>query len=228
MRQGFSFIELMLSITLASLLVLGLYAMNNLFTDTYTELRRGWYCMQSLRNTVLFLNRDLRQCGYLLPQDLKLAEAPNQLFLAGTPLTSQHSGLHYPRQGPPPCFAIVTGADAGGLRLDTVDIDGNAVPDFWADLGLITESGAYVIAHSYRRGGITLPLTSTPEVFTGERAVPAIHYELKKDGLYRNNQLLAEAISTFQPTLRDTTLSIHLKARAHAQERALTFDFPID
>ena len=58
--------------------------------------------------------------------------------------------------------------------------------------------------------------------------MPAIHYELKKDGLYRNNQLLAEAISTFQPTLRDTTLSIHLKARAHAQERALTFDFPID
>jgi hypothetical protein len=39
----------------------------------------------------------------------------------------------------------------------------------------------------------------------GARAVPAVCYELKKDGLYRNNELLAEAVVYFNPGFQAQT-----------------------
>ncbi len=59
----------------------------------------------------------------------------------------------------------------------------------------------------------------------GERAVPAVHYEVKEDGLYRNNQLLAEAIRSFESSMNDNDVTVVLKACSHGKEKILSYTY---
>jgi hypothetical protein len=122
---------------------------------------------------------------------------------------------------------VVTAREASGLRLDTVDIDQDAVPDFWADLGIITDNGAYVISHAYARGNAFLPLKTSPFAVIGDRVIPAIHYDIRDDGLYRNGQLLAEGIDVFHASVEGVTLTVYLRVTSHGTTREIHYAYPI-
>jgi hypothetical protein len=122
---------------------------------------------------------------------------------------------------------VVTAREASGLRLDTVDIDQDAVPDFWADLGIITDNGAYVISHAYARGNAFLPLKTRPFAAIGDRVIPAIHYDIRDDGLYRNGQLLAEGIDVFHASVEGVTLTVYLRVTSHGTTREIHYAYPI-
>ncbi|HHO75295.1 MAG TPA: hypothetical protein ENN05_02565 [Deltaproteobacteria bacterium] len=223
MNTGLSLVEFLLSMTIASILLLALFTMNSLGAKTYGEARDSWYCMQSLRNTILLLDEDLMQCGYLMPDDLKIVPARNQLFISGVPVTSSHTGLRLPNKTAPPLFSVVRFSTDYGLVLDTIDIDGNTAPDYWANLGLISDSGAFVISHTYSRGNTHIPLVQKASVMRGDRVVPAIHYELESDGLYRNNQLIAEAIRRFDTAMEGGSLRITIQAGYREISRQISY-----
>ncbi len=228
MKKGLSLVELLIAMTAASLLVLILYHLGTLSNTIHTEMRDEWYCMQSLRTTALQLNDDLIQCACLLPQDLKIALEGKELFIAGLGVTSQHPGLSPSPVSPPPYYSLVVSSAAQGIVLDTADIDGDGRADFWADLGIITQSGPCVISHRYSRGNLLMPVISTHAITIGNRVIPAIHYELKTDGLYRNNQLLAEAIVYFEPKFQAHELIIMMRSRYHDTERELSIPYPME
>ncbi|MBN2298403.1 MAG: prepilin-type N-terminal cleavage/methylation domain-containing protein [Deltaproteobacteria bacterium] len=223
MNKGLSLVELLLSMTIASILVLALLSMNTLGAKTYREARDSWYCMQSLRNAVVLLDTDLMQCGYLLPQDLRIIPGHDQLFIAGTAITSSHNGLRLPKTLPPPLFSVVRAANDYSIVLDTIDIDNSTSPDYWADIGIISDSGGFVISHTYSRGNTLIPLTGKAAVTVGQRVVPAIHYELKSDGLYRNNQLIAEAIQVFDTTKDGNAVRISIQAGYNGISKEISY-----
>ena len=223
MNKGLSLVELLVSMTITSVLVLALFSMNLLCAGTYTDVRDSWYCMQSLRNALLLLDRDLTQCACLMPQDLKVALAGNQLFIAGIPVTSTHSGLSLSNKYAPPLYSVVRSTSDRSLVVDTIDIDADSVSDYWADLGIITDSGPYVIAHTYSRGNTMVPITTEAATSTGDRIVPAIHYELRSDGLYRNAQLIAEAIRGFDMTMEEDLLTIRLQAGYNHVQKQISY-----
>ncbi|MCD6570966.1 MAG: prepilin-type N-terminal cleavage/methylation domain-containing protein, partial [Deltaproteobacteria bacterium] len=224
MNKGVTLIELIISLAIASILILGLYSVNSISAKTSKQTRENWYCMASIRNSILQLDLDLMQCAYLMPQDMKISTEKNQLFIAGLPHTSKHSGIRLNMNTLPPYFSIIIKSEGSCIKLDTIDIDNNSVPDFWADLGIITDSGPYVISHNYSRGNSRLPLTSKVNVNPGDRVIPAIHYELKSDGLYRDGQLLAEAITGFDAKINSGNLAIHLKASLNNTVKELCYE----
>ncbi len=225
MNKGLSLVEFLVSITISSVLILALVSMNILSARSYAGVTSTWYCLQSLRNTLVTLDTDLAQCGCLMPQDLKIAPAKDQLFIAGLPHTSSHPGLKVPGKYPPPLYSVVLSSNEHSLLLDTVDIDLDSVPDYWADLGIITDSGPSIVTHTYSRGNTLIPLTSGATASVGDRIVPAIHYELRSDGLYRNGQLMAEAIKAFDAVLSGNILTINLQAGYHGTLKDISYPF---
>ena len=223
MNNGLSLVELLVSMTISSVLILALFSLNLLCAGTYTGVRDSWYCMQSLRNALLQLDTDLTQCACLMPQDLKIALAGSQLFIAGVPVTSKHSGLSLPLTNAPPLYSIVRSRGDRSIVLDTIDIDADTVPDYWADLGIITDSGPYVISHTYSRGNTLVKITQEAAVTSGDRIVPAIHYDLRSDGLYRNAQLIAEAITGFDITKEEHLLTIRLEAGYNHVQKQVSY-----
>jgi len=220
-RKGFSLVELMVAMTAASLLILALYRMDLLVVKVHTEMKDEWYCMQSLQAAAFQLNEDLTQAGCLLPTDLLFAADGNDLFIAGIPVTSLNPGVQPSPTSPPPYYSLVISLRPGTVTVDTVDIDGNGKEDFWADLGMISDRGPGIISHDYTRGSLTIPISAARILQPGIRMVPAIHYTLKPDGLYRNGQLLAEAVSYFEPKLEPHELTILLRSRYHGKEKEL-------
>ncbi|HPW68308.1 MAG: type II secretion system protein [Desulfomonilia bacterium] len=225
MERGLTLVELLLSITLASILSLTLYSLYSLTASAYREAMAGWYCMQSLRSAIVQLDSDLKQCACLLPQDLKVACQESALFIAGVPLTSSHSGIRVHASIPPPYFSTIRSLSGSSMILDVLDIDASGSYDYWADLGVITESGPCVISHGYSRGDAVLTLKTPAPGSTGERTVPAIHYELKADGLYRNGQLLAEALCTFAPHLDGAEVAIVMEACYHENRERISYTY---
>jgi len=223
MNTGLSLVEFLLSMTIASILVLALLTINSLGAKTCLEARDSWYCMQSLRNTIMLLDTDLMQCGYLLPEDLRTVPGQNQLFIAGTAITSAHDGLILPKDLPPPFFSVVRAVNDYSIILDTVDIDGSSSPDFWAGMGIISDSGGFVISNTYSRGDTHIPLTGKAALSPSMRVVPAIHYELRTDGLYRNGQLVAEAIQAFDTAEDGNAVQISLEAGYHDISKKISY-----
>ncbi len=227
MNSGMTLVELMISLTISSLLILSLYSMYSLFSVNYLDTRGSWYCMQSLRNSVIQIDADIRQCACLLPQDLKVACAKNSLFISGPSITSGYSGLELHAKAPPPYYSVVRTSSGKGITIDTVDIDGNDTPDYRADLGIISDSGPSVISHGYSMGNLTIPLTSPIVAKEGDRLVPSVHYELRGDGLYRNSQLLAEAIRAFDARVVGHEITIDLTASHNNEKKTLSCTYHI-
>ena len=227
MEKGVGLVELLIALACSSILFLALYQFYQVSAVTHQEMREAWYCMQSLRQASIRLNADLVQCALLLPQDLKIAVDGSGLFIAGAPVTSENPGISISLTNPAPYYALINSLAEGDVILDTVDIDNDGHADFWAGLGLLTESGPCVVGPKYKRGNNRVPLTCAIMPAQGNRAVPAIHYELRGDGLYRNNQLLAEAVVLFHPTISGNDLTIHMRSRYHGTEKELSLSTPI-
>lgn len=227
MQKGVTLVELMVSMAIAALLMLAVYGMHAMGQNVSRMIRDGWYCMQSLRAAILQLDHDLLQCAYLLPRDMKVAIGDSQLFIAGAPTTAEYSGLSLALGEPPPYYAMVVTQTSSVIGLDSVDLDGDHAPDFRADLGLITDKGAYVIGHAYVRGNMFLPVKGIPDGITGSRAVPAVYYALKDDGLYRNGQLLAERIVRFEASWDGLILNIYLRSTCNGIAREIHYRYPI-
>jgi hypothetical protein len=225
MNRGMSLVELLLSLSLSTIVILVLGTMFALFTQSYRETRDGWYCMQSLRSACAQIDADVKQCALLLPQDLKVVCSGHALFVAGAPVTSGYPGLSLQEKTAPPYYSVAQEGAGSSIGLDSVDINGDSTPDYWADLGIITDSGAYVISHTYSRGSISLSLTSPHRIRTGDRSVPSNHYELKEDGLYRNAQPLAEAITAFDTRMAGKKLTIHLLASHNDEKRDISYTY---
>jgi hypothetical protein len=113
--------------------------------------------MQSLRGAFIQIDADVKQCALLLPQDLKVAWSGGSLFIAGAPVTSAYSGIGLDGSTAPPYCSVVRSSTSRSVELDSVDIDGNSAPDYWADLGIITDSGPSVISHNYSRENTLVP-----------------------------------------------------------------------
>ncbi len=227
MRSGLSLIELMIALLCASLLMMSMYALSRAVQQTYRDSRSDWYCQQALRTAYLQLDLDLQQLGYLLPRELWIAVNEGGLFIGGLPRTSQHDGLQLETCTSLPCFALIREVYEGGLLLDQVSIDGDSRPDFWAGLGIITRGGAARIQGNYSRGNLLVAYSGTLSVQPADRVVPAIHYQLRSQGLYRNAQLLAENITVFEVQHIDDELKIRLEAESDDKRRALSFICPI-
>ncbi len=227
MDKGVSLVELMISLTISTIIILAVYSMYSLFSKGYLDSRDHWYCMQSLRNALIQIDSDLKQCAFLLPQDLKIAPREGSLFIAGAPVTSSYPGLNVHGKYPPPYYSVIQSSTDSGITLDTIDVDYNNTADYRADLGIITDSGPYVISHGYSEGNMLVSLTTPPTVKAGDRSVPSVHYELKKDGLYRNAQLLAEAITAFDSTVTGKTVTILLTARHNGEEKSTSYRYEL-
>jgi hypothetical protein len=225
MNRGVSLLELLLSLFISTVIVLALYTMYALFSKSYRETRESWYCMQSLRSACAQIDADVRQCALLLPRDLMVACSRDSLFIAGSPVTSQYPGLTLHGKAAPPYFSVVKRAGGSFMELDTVDLNGDSAPDYWADLGVITDSGPGVISHDYSRGSPSLSLAVPLMVRAGDRSVPSNHYELRAGGLYRNSQLLAEAITAFNARFSGGELTVSLMAGHHGAKKDVTFTY---
>lgn len=227
MDRGYSLVELLVALACSSLVMLVLFQWYQVSASTRRDMRESWYCMQSLRTAAVQLNRDMVQSAFLLPQDLRCAISERHLFLSGVPTTSSHSGLRVSPVIAPPYYAVTLAGAPRSLQIDSMDIDEDGRADFWADLGIITDRGPSVIGHAYVRGAPVIPLSWPVTVLPGDRVVPAVHYELKHDGLYRNDQLLAEAISTFSPEVTGSVLKISMRAQFHGTCKDLSMSFTI-
>ena len=222
MNRGMGLVELMLSLTIGTMVILVLCTMYALFSKSYGETKEAWHCMQSLRSAFVQIDSDVKQCSLLLPQDLKLAWDGGALFIAGATATSSYPGVSLGGDAPPPYYSIVRTCLGPTVGLDSVDIDGNGTPDYRADLGVITDSGPCVISHGYSRGNATLSMAFPHRIQPGDRMVPSNHYRLREDGLYRNAQLLAEAITAFDAHVAGNELTISLLARSNGTQKDLS------
>ena len=158
MKRGLTLVELLLAMSLVSVLVLTLLGINSIILKTYKDTRSGWLCMQSLRSAIAQISADLAQCVCLLPPDMKAAYREGTLFISGVPMTSSHRGLCVHDRVPPPYYSIIQNASGRSLTLDTVDIDQDGLDAYWANLGVVTESG--LTSARYSRGNRVLALTS--------------------------------------------------------------------
>jgi hypothetical protein len=227
MEKGAGLVELLIALACSSIVFLALYRFYQVSSVTHQETREAWYCMQSLRQASIRLNADLVQCALLLPQDLRIAVQGSGLFIAGVPVTSENPGISISLTNPAPYYALINSSVQGAVILDTVDIDNDGHADFWAGLGILTESGPCVVDQNYSRGNNRVPLACAIKPLQGDRAVPAIHYELKGDGLYRNNELLAEAVVLFHPTISGNDLTIYMRSKYHGTEKELTLSYSV-
>lgn len=225
MGKGFSLVEILMALACSSILFLMLYQFYHVTSVTHSAMRADWYCMQSLRQASIQLNADMTQCAYLLPQDLKVATEERRFFIAGAPITSGNPGLCITRMNPPPYCALINSSSPSWVVLDTVDIDNDGHADFWAGLGMLTDDGPCLIRQTYSRGDTSIPVRCGRMPSSGARAVPAICYELKTDGLYRNNELLAEAVVFFSPEISGNDVKIDMRSRYHGNEKELTLSY---
>ena len=228
MDRGMSLVELIVSLACSSMLVLALYHVHQVSAVSHRDMRDAWRCMQSLRHATLQLNSDLTQRACLLPRDLGVRVEGSHLYIAGIPVTSQHPGISVSTYAPPPYYSLVMSSSARGIVLDTIDIDSDTRPDFWADLGMITDSAPCIIGHGYVRGTSSIPVITARMPVPGDRAVPAVHYELKDDGLYRNNQLLAEAVVLFAPRISGRGITIQMRSKYHETVKDISLASPIE
>lgn len=225
MEKGVSLVELIIALACSSVLLLALYQFHRVAANTHAQIRQEWYCMQSLRQACIRLNTDMSQCAFLLPQDLKVATEGGRLFIAGVPVTSENPGLRLSKTDPAPYYSLVNSSSSSDAVLDTIDIDNDGHADFWAGLGILTDCGPCLISHSYSRGFTRVPMTCWKFPPKGARAVPAVCYELKKDGLYRNNELLAEAVVYFNPRISGPDLSIDMRSSYHGTQKELSLSY---
>lgn len=227
MEKGVGLVELLVSLACSSILILALYQFYQVSAVTHEEMREAWYCMQSLRQASIQLNSDMVQCACLLPQDLKIAVAGSQLFIAGVPVTSEHPGIQISQTSPPSYYTLIISSTATSAVFETVDIDNDGHADFWADLGMISDSGPCVASHNYSRGSTNVTFACPKRPIPGDRVVPAVHYELKEDGLYRNGQLLAESVVFFNPIISENVLTIQMRSDYHGTQKELSLSYPI-
>ena len=228
MDRGMSLVELIIALACSSILALALYHVYRVSAVSHGQMRQAWHCMQSLRRAATQLNADLVQRACLLPRDLGVRVEGSHLYIAGIPTTSQHPGICVSTSAPPPYYSLVASSSGWDIVLDTTDIDGDTRPDYWADLGMITDSSACTIGHGYIRGTPVIPVAAGLAPKPGDRAVPAIHYELKDDGLYRNNQLLAEAVVEFNPRIANHEIIIQMRSRYHETDKVISLSSPIE
>jgi hypothetical protein len=215
MKDGLSLVELMVALACSSLVMLGAYRMYIVSTSCNRDMHDAWCCMQSLRVAAFELHRDLMQRACLMPQDMEVRVKEGELFVAGIPSTSQHDGIQVSRRAAPPYYAVITASEDASVTVDTADIDLDGRADFWASLGVITDECACVIRGDYQRGRTRIPLRAAAAPLPGERIVPAVHYELRTDGLYRNGQIASEAVTSFEPRIDGAVLKISMEARSH-------------
>ncbi len=215
MNRGLSLVELLVALACSGVLMLAIYHVHQVSAASSASVKGQWYCMQSLRQASLRLSMDLAQSACLMPQDLKVLVDGSRLYIAGIPVTSSHPGIQVSRESPPPYYSLVLSSSMRSVVLDTVDIDGDSRPDFWAGLGMISDASACSIGHAYQRGCTTIPVTLGNAPRTGDRIVPAVCYELRADGLYRNNALLAEAVVSFTPRISGRQCIVAMRAQYH-------------
>jgi hypothetical protein len=70
-------------------------------------------------------------------------------------------------------------------------------------------------------------LKTSPFAAIGDRVIPAIHYDIRGDGLYRNGQLLAEGIDVFHASVEGVTLTVYLRVTSHGTTREIHYAYPI-
>jgi prepilin-type N-terminal cleavage/methylation domain-containing protein len=224
MSKGMTLIEFVIVLLLGSLIMLSVSSVYIAVAWAYGSHRSDWVCMQSLRTAMLMLDRDIEECSYLLPHDLKVVYSGNKLFVAGLPLAADHKGLKINSSYAPPYYSIVSSENRNSIVLDTLDIDTDGKPDYIAGHGIISDSGAYEIINSYSRGHSPIPLKEgTPE--PGDRTVPAVLYQVSGDGLYRNNQLVSENITGFSVKLTGSELNIIMRAKRNETAKEISFNY---
>jgi hypothetical protein len=224
MSKGMTLIEFMIGLLLGSLIILSVSSIYIAVGWAYGSQRSDWLCMQSLRTAMLMLNRDIEECAYLLPQDLKVFCADGMLFISGFPASSDNKGLTFNALYTPPYFSVVSSRYGDSIVMDTLDIDADGKPDYKADYGIISDSGAYEIMHNYSKGNVPVPLKGgAPKA--GDRTVPAIVYQMKEDGLYRNGQLVSENITGFSALRSGHELSIKMRATRNETTKEISYNY---
>jgi hypothetical protein len=224
MSKGMSLIEFMIGLLLGSLIMLSVTSIYIAVGWAYGSQRSEWLCMQSLRTAMLILDRDIEECAYLLPQDLKISCSSNRLFIAGLPVTTGHEGLIVNSLYTPPYFSVVSSKYGDSIVLDTLDIDADNKPDYKAGYGIISDSGAFEIMQYYSNGNVKLPLKDgSPKA--GDRTVPAVVYLMKEDGLYRNGQLVSENITGFSAIQSGSDLNIKMRAKRNETTKELSYNY---
>jgi prepilin-type N-terminal cleavage/methylation domain-containing protein len=224
MSRGMTLIEFLIVLLLGSLVMLLVSSLYITVAWAYGSQRSDWVCMQSLRTAMQMLDRDIEECAYLLPGDLKVFCGSNKLFVAGLSETDDHKGLTINSLYAPPYYSIVSSKNGDSIILDTMDIDTDGKPDFIAGQGIISDSGAYEITNNYSRGSSPIPLKGgSPK--TGDRTVPAVLYQITGEGLYRNNQLVSENITGFSVKLTGSELNIIMRARRNETAKEISYKY---
>jgi hypothetical protein len=224
MSKGMTLIEFMIGLLLGSLIMLSVSSIYIAVGWSYGSQRADWLCMQSLRTAMLMLNRDIEECAYLLPQDLKVSCSSNRLFIAGLPVTTDHEGLRVNSLYTPPYFSVVSSKYGDSIVMDTLDIDDDNKPDYKAGYGIISDSGAFEIMQYYSKGNVTVPLKGgAPNA--GDRTVPAVVYQMRQDGLYRNGQLVSENITGFSAIQSGSELNIKMRAKRNETTREINYNY---
>lgn len=227
MNRGLSLVELMVALACCSLVILCVWRIHVMSSVHFRQMRDQWHCMQSLRLASFRLHADLVQRACLMPQELAVRTRGSELFIAGIPVTSQHPGIRLHARKAPPYHAVAVGASATAVVLDTTDIDQDGLDDFTAYQGIITDSTFGTIGSRYVQGSVVVPIAASLPPAIGDRVVPAVHYMMTPDGLYRNGQLLAETIVSFEPRINQDTLTVSMQARSHGTTKTLSLSYPI-
>jgi len=227
MSKAFTLVELVVSLALASLLLLLGLSGVGLLRNSYGYNRAAWSSLQTIRLGELMLERDLRNLGYLLPRDLPVRCWSSHLLLAGVPVTSRHPGL---RLGalPPPYYAVVRTMNGRRLELDSLDLDGDGRIDFVAGQGLIGDSGAGLIERVESAAAV-LWLAEAVEgaLKPDDRVVPAVHYEQRGSTLWRDGQLALDNLEAFGALLAGDSLRLSLAAGLGRARRSISYDWPL-
>jgi prepilin-type N-terminal cleavage/methylation domain-containing protein len=226
MSRGMTLIEFIIVLLLGSLIMLSVSSVYVAVAWAYGSQRSDWMCMQSLRTAMHMLDRDIEECAFLLPHDLKIVCGSNKLFIAGLSETEDHKGLTINSLFAPPYYSTVSSKNRDSIVLDTMDIDTDGKPDYIAGQGIISDSGAYEIMNNYSRGSSPIPLKGgSPK--TGDRTVPAVLYQITGDGLYRNNQLVSENITDFTVKRSGSELTIIMRARRNETAKEISYNYSL-
>ncbi len=226
MSRGMTLIEFIIVLLLGSLIMLSVSSVYVAVAWAYGSHRSDWICMQSLRTAMLILDRDIEECSYLLPRDMKVVCSGNKLFVAGLPLAMDHKGLKINSSYAPPYYSTVSSKNRNSIILDTMDIDIDGKPDYIAGHGIISDSGAFEIMNNYSRGNTPIPLKEgAPKA--GDRTVPAVLYQVAGDGLYRNNQLVSENITGLSAKLTGSELNIIMRAERNETAKEISFNYSL-
>jgi len=226
MSKGMTLIEFIIVLLLGSLILLSVSSLYIAMAWAYGSQRSDWICMQSLRTAMHILDRDIEECAYLLPRDLKVVFSGDKLFVAGLTATNDNKGLSINSSYAPPYYSTVSSVNKDSIVLDTLDIDTDGKPDYIAGQGIISDSGAYEIMNNYSRGNTPIPLKGgTPKA--GDRTVPAVLYQVTGEGLYRNNQLISENITGLSVEHSGSEIKIIMRARSNETAKEISFNYSL-